>query len=104
MVAQVYGLSDSITGTAEFNPTLIDRVRKMEFPELMFLPKIPGFLELDSMLRLDEMQSVFRPHLEPKRLALGEELCEILKHQFQFLITKNTRSPFTELREMLLND
>jgi hypothetical protein len=56
------------------------------------------------MLRLDETQSVFRPHLEPKRLALNEELCEVLKHQFQFLITQNARSPYTELRETLLND
>jgi hypothetical protein len=54
----------------EFNPTLIDRVRKMEFPELMFLPRKPGFLEVDSFLRLDEMQSGFRPHLEARPLAL----------------------------------
>jgi hypothetical protein len=35
----------------------------MEFPELMFLPKRSGFLEVDSMLRLDEMQSVFSGHI-----------------------------------------
>lgn len=104
LVAQVYGLSDVVTERVEFNPVLIDRVRKMEFPELMFLPKRSGFLEVDSMLRLDEMQSVFRPHLEPKPLALSGDLCEILRHQFQFLITRSAPNPYTELREVLLKD
>jgi hypothetical protein len=63
LVAQVYGLSDVVTERMEFNPALIDRVRRMEFPELMFLPKRSGFLEVDSMLRLDEMQSVFSGHI-----------------------------------------
>lgn len=103
LVAQVYGLSDVVTERMEFNPALIDRVRRMEFPELVFLPKRSGFLEVDSMLRLDEMQSVFRPHLEAIPLALSEELCEILRHQFQFLITGRAPSPYTELREMLLS-
>ena len=104
LVAQIFGLSDSVTGRAEFDSALVDRVRRMEFPELMFLPKSPGYLDMDSLLRLDEMQSVFRPHLEPKGLALNPELCEILRHQFQFLITGSVPSPYTILRELLLTD
>src|ERR1700680_638433 len=61
LVAQVYGLADMRTGREEFNPSFVERVRKMEFPQLMFLPVRPGFLELDSLLRLDELQSVFTP-------------------------------------------
>jgi hypothetical protein len=49
----------------------------MEFPELMFLPKLSGTLEIDSLLRLDEMQSVFVPHLKPTDASLGDELLEI---------------------------
>lgn len=36
LVAQVFGLADARTGTPEFNPSFVDRVRKMEFPQLMF--------------------------------------------------------------------
>jgi len=75
----------------------------MEFPQLLFLPKRPGILETDSMLRLDEVQSVFVPHLKPTQTALGEEVSDVLRHQLQFLITRSAPSPYTELREMILN-
>ena len=90
------------TNNAEFSPTFIERVRKMEFPQLMFLPARPGFLEVDSLLRLDELQSVFTPNLEPTQLALGDEVAEVLRGQLQFLIAGTGPSLYTELREMLL--
>ena len=98
----IFGLSDAKTGRLEFSPSIVERVRRMEFPELLFLPKMPGILEVDSMLRLDETQSVFRANLAPTQFALSEDLCEILRHQFQFLITRSAPSPYTELREILL--
>jgi hypothetical protein len=88
---------------AEFNSKLIDRVRRMEFPHLLFLPKKPGILEVDSMPRLDEIQSVFVPHLQATQIALGEELTDVLRYQLQFLMTRSAPSPYTELREMILH-
>ncbi len=102
LVGQVFGLADPRTNNAEFSPTFIERVRKMEFPQLMFLPARPGFLEVDSLLRLDELQSVFTPNLEPTQLALGDEVAEVLRGQLQFLIAGTGPSLYTELREMLL--
>jgi hypothetical protein len=49
----------------------------------MFLPARPGFLEVDSLLRLDELQSVFTSNLEPTRLALGDEVTSVLRGQLQ---------------------
>jgi hypothetical protein len=43
LVAQVFGLADARTGAPEFNPSFVDRVRKMEFPQLMFLPSRQAF-------------------------------------------------------------
>ena len=63
LVAQVFGLADSATKEPQFSPAFVDRVRKMEFPQLMFLPEKTGVFPVDSMLRLDETQSVFIPHL-----------------------------------------
>ncbi len=102
LVAQVFGLVDQKTGTAEFPPTFVERVRKMEFPQLMFLPTTVGPLWVDSMLRLDELQSVFTPHLQPTQYSLGDEAIDILRGQFQYLISGAGPSTYTELRELLM--
>jgi hypothetical protein len=102
LVGQVFGLEDAKTGQAEFSPEFVRRVRKMEYPQLVFLPKKPGVLAVDSILRLDELQSVFTPHLQPSQFALGEDVCSMLKDQVQFLITEKGPSTYTELREMIL--
>lgn len=107
IVAQIFGLADSKTGVAEFSPSFVDRVRKMEFPQFMFLPKKPGLFEVDSLLRLDELQSVFTPHLTPKQHSLGDEVLPILRQQFQFLVTGDEKGDSTReyrtLREWLLH-
>ncbi len=102
LVGQVFGLVDPKTNREEFSPSFVERIRKMEFPQLMFLPARPGFLEVDSLLRLDELQSVFTPNLEPTRLALGDEAASVLRGQLQLLLTGAGPSVYTELRELLL--
>ena len=102
LVGQVFGLVDSKTNRVEFNPSFIDRLRKMEFPQLMFLPARAGFLDVDSLLRLDELQSVFTPNLEPTQLALGDDMTSVLKGQLQYLVSRSGPSAYTELRELLL--
>jgi hypothetical protein len=104
LIAQVFGLADTKTGHSEFSPVLVERVRKMEYPQLFFLPKRPGVLEVDSILRLDELQSVFTPHLEPRQVALADEVAEVLKYQFQFLWTGFGPSDYTDLRELVLTN
>lgn len=103
LVAQVFGLADSRTRTPEFSPTFVDRVRKMEFPQFMFLPQAAGLFEVDSLLRLDELQQVFTPHLEPTQFALNEETAAVLLGQWNFLTAGIGPSDYTELREFLLN-
>lgn len=102
LVAQVFGLADTKTGQAQFNPSFVDRVRKMEFPQFMFLPRKTGLLHVDSLLRLDELQSVFTPHLDATRYSLGDDLTEILQGQIAYLLVGARESNYTELREMLL--
>jgi len=76
----------------------------MEFPQLMFLPQQVGVFEVDSMLRLDEAQSLFVPHLEATQFCLGDEVTTVLRHQINFLLTGTGPNDYTELREVLLND
>jgi hypothetical protein len=102
LVAPIYGLADPKTGTPDFNPAFVDRVRKMEFPQLLFLPKAPGLLEVDSVARLDELQSVFTPHLDATQYALGDEVQQLLRGQIQLFVANVGPSFYTELREELL--
>lgn len=104
LVAQVFGIVDSKTNRTEFNPSFVERVRKMEFPQLMFLPARPGILDVDSLLRLDELQSVFTPNLDPTQLALGDEAANILRGQLQYLVAGTGPTSYTELRELLLKN
>src|SRR5262249_20423326 len=101
-VAQVFGLASTKTGQPDFSPSFVERVRKMEFPQLFFLPKKAGLLDVDSILRLDELQSVFVPHMDASQIALGKEAKAILMGQLQFLIAGVGPSEYTILREMIL--
>jgi hypothetical protein len=100
LVAQMFSIVDKRTGEAKYDNALVERVRRMEFPQLLFMPKMPGFV--DSFLRLDEPQSVFVPHLEPTDTCLGTEVQNVLKHQLRFLLTGDGPT-YTDLRHMLLN-
>jgi hypothetical protein len=101
-VAQVYGLADVETGRREFGESFVQRVRRMEFPQLMFLPARVGLLDVDSLLRLDELQSVFTPHLEASQFSLGDEVAEILRGQLLYVIAQTGPTLYTELRQLLL--
>ncbi|MDP9268685.1 MAG: hypothetical protein M3P27_10245 [Acidobacteriota bacterium] len=102
LVAQIFGLADTKTGQAEFSPEFVRRVRKVEYPQLLFLPKKAGLLDVDSILRLDELQSVFTPHLESLAFSVGAEVQSMLKDQLAFLITAKGPNTYTELREEIL--
>ncbi len=101
-VAQVFGLAEPATGHASFSPAFVERVRRMEYPQLMFLPKKPGLFNVDSIMRMDELQSVFIPHLKATKFALADEVSSILCDQIQFLFTRKGPNAYTELRELIL--
>jgi hypothetical protein len=103
-VAQIFSVVDPNTGEQKYNPDFIDRVRLLEFPEFMFLPRETGFLEVDSLLRLDELQSVFTPKLDPLRYALEDEPTDMLRDQLQILVTGRTRPYHNDMRALLLAD
>jgi hypothetical protein len=56
------------------------------------------------MLRLDETQSVFVPHLDARQFCLGDEVADVLRHQINFMLTGAGPNVYTELRETLLNE
>jgi hypothetical protein len=69
----------------------------------MFLPKRAGLFQVDSLLRLDELQSVFTSHLDPTNFALMSDLEGILIDQVQYLLTQRGPNSYSELRQLLLS-
>lgn len=102
LVAQMFSIEDRESGQTKFNPNFIDRVRSLEFPQLMFLPKKSEVIPVDSLLRLDECQSVFTPHLQPEQYTLSQHVQTLLRQQLQYLFTETVHKEYDELRECLL--
>lgn len=102
LVAQVFSLKDTTTREAKYSKGFVDRVRKLEFPQFMFLPEKGGLLEVDSLLRLDECQSGFTRHLEPFQWALNYDLQDLLRGQLQALFTGNYENTYGGYREEFL--
>lgn len=103
LTAQVFSLKDTTTRRSKYSQNFVDRVRKLEYPQFMFLPEKAGLLEVDSILRLDECQSVFTKHLDPCQWALCDDLQDLLRGQLQTLFTGNHDNTFGEYREMFLS-
>jgi hypothetical protein len=77
---------------------LIDRIRVLEFPQILFLPKFPGVFDGDGLLRLDHLQSVFLPHLEPTQFGLAEDVQKLVKDQLACVLTcRLSPRPFARL-------
>jgi hypothetical protein len=73
-------------GYSRFHPTFLERVRLLEYPQFLFLPA-GGPLEVDSLIRFDELQSVAEANLEATGYTLNDDLIAILKSQLCFLLT-----------------
>jgi hypothetical protein len=86
LVSPCYSVADR-AGKAKFRQEFLDKVRILEYPHFMFLPK-SACLTNDSLLRLDSIQHVFHNELEPTQWRLCDELMEILRGQLTYLMTK----------------
>ncbi len=86
LVAPIFSLSFPHTDEEKFSPEFVDRVRKLDFPQLLFLPKYKDILSVDSLLRLEECQSVAVNALTPKGLCLSEPVRNLLRSQMSLLV------------------
>jgi hypothetical protein len=100
-VALVYSAENDV-GDSKFPKEFIERVRRLEYKQFMFLPK-GGTLTVDSLARLDEVQSVAENQLEPSGYALTPEICDILKSQVSYFFTELSGKEFAEWAALLKN-
>jgi hypothetical protein len=66
----------------------------------MFLPK-GGPLTVDSLARLDEIQSVAESQLQPTEFAVSAEVCKVLKSQVSYFYSGLSGNEFAEWAALL---
>jgi hypothetical protein len=104
LIGQVFSLADTRTNEAKFSTEFVNRVRELEYPQLMFLPAETGLFSVPSLLRLDECQSVFTPHLTPSKFRLKKDIQSILRSQISYLLGTNDGNYYTEHRNLLKSE
>jgi hypothetical protein len=98
-VVLVYSAEDD-AGNSKFDLEFIDRVRRLEYRQFLFLPK-GGPLTVDSIARLDEVQSIAENQLEPTKFALTTEICNILRSQVSYFFTGLSGKDFGDWAALL---
>ena len=91
-VALIYSAEDE-AGNSKFPPDFLDRVRRLEYRQFLFLPK-GGSVLVDSIARLDEIQSVAENQLSATGFSLCDDVREILRSQVSFFLTGLSGSEF----------
>jgi hypothetical protein len=100
LVAQIYSVSSARTGEMKFDPAFIANIRELKYPQILFLPQKSGVIEVDSLLRLDECQSVFTNQLEAIPFEFSKPIKEVLQSQFLYLFNETDDDVFSTFRDM----
>ena len=99
VVAPAFSLEDSV-GYQKATEEFIARVRRLDYPQFLFVPK-GGPLTLDSLVRLDELQSIAIQHLEHTGYTLAPEALETFRSQVSYFIAGLDGGDFGEYRKLL---
>jgi len=100
IVSPCYSVTDAM-GKCRFPDEFLKKVRLLEYPHFMFLPKA-ACLKNDSLLRLDSIQHVFHNKLEPSQWRIAPDLLNILLGQITYVFTSVYEGDYKVARDMLL--
>jgi hypothetical protein len=98
-VALIYRLHDE-TGAARFPAEVLERIRRLEYPQFLYLPK-GGKISEDSLARFDEIQSVALAQLTPTGYSLSSDAVAIARSQVSFHLTGLSGKEFADWAEQL---
>jgi hypothetical protein len=101
LVAPIFSLEFPVTGNEKFSATFIERMRKLAFPQLLFLPSYKESLSVDSFARLDECQSVSINALRPLGVSLSEPVRNLLRSQLLYLMGDHYEGDYHVYRELM---
>ena len=98
-VALIFSAVDE-TEAPKFPQDFVDRVRRLEYPQFLFLPK-GGPMTRDSIVRFDELQSVVVQQLEPTGYCLTKDITAIIRSQVSFYLTGLAADQFSGWADVL---
>jgi len=99
LVAPCYSVVDQM-GKSKIDPGVLDRVRRLEFPQFLFLPKTAA-LTNDSLLRLDSIHHTYRAQLDPTQWRLSMDVWRIVSGQLEFIFSGICGGEFKAARDIL---
>ena len=102
IVAPLYSVVDH-GGKAKYPTKFLDRVRKLEFPNIFFVPKKSGERIRDSICRLDRFQSCFHNQMHSLNLCLDDGVLKVFKGQIGFYLTERYGDDYKTYRELFLS-
>jgi hypothetical protein len=102
IVAPAFSLENAV-GDRKVPPEFIARVRQLEYPQFQFLPK-GGPITVDSLVRLDEAQSVAIQHLEHTGYSLSDDALAVFRSQVSFFMGVADGGDFAGWRNLLAED
>lgn len=102
VVAPIFGLENA-EGYSRVSEEFLGRVRRLDYPQFCFLAK-GGPLRMDSLVRLDELQSIAIQSLKPTRFKLSDEALCLFQSQLRFFSGTGTRDDFEEYRDLLAEE
>jgi len=102
IVAPLYSVADK-DGFRKYNEDFVDRIRKLEFPHLLFIPENSDKQIRHSICRLDCLQACFANQLEAIDISLSEEVLTVVLGQVNFYSTGKYEGNYQIYRECLLN-
>ena len=98
VVAPAFGLENA-EGYSKVPDEFLQRVRRLEYPQFCFLAK-GGPLTKDSLVRLDELQSIAINHLQPTGFALSAEALSLFRSQVSLFTGGSDGSEFAGYRDL----
>lgn len=101
LIAPIFSLEFPNTANEKFSASFVERMRKLEFPQLMFLPSYKDALSVDSFARLNECQSVSVNALRPLGFSLSEPVRNLLRSQLLYLMGDQYEGDYHIYRELI---
>lgn len=99
VVAPLFGLANA-EGYSRVSGEFLGRVRQLEYPQFCFIPKCGPFTK-DSLIRLDEVQSVAIQNLEHTGFSLSQEAVSVFRSQVSFFMGGSDGGDFAGYRDLL---
>jgi len=100
-VARIFSVHHPVTEQLKFPPEFLDRIKELEYKHLLFLPAGDA-LPVDSILRLDEVQSVFSARLDSTGITLHKDVKDLLRSQLQCMINNEHSGYYQLYRDEIL--